>query len=353
MIDAVAKAVAPHSQCALLMFRDCDNFGDAAIWLGALDAFAELGVRVLYSQPLYRLRPNALRRAVGAGPVVVNGGGSFGNIYRKTQRFTHEVIAEFRDRPVVLLPQTVHFDGSELLDEAKRVIGSHRDLTLMCRDRVSFEFASTTFDCRVELVPDAAFALGPLAAARPPMQFALRLQRRDGESPSADRGAPAPPTVDWEDVFQLEPRLRTGLRVEELLYRSARRVGKVAPEIRPPGTTAIVSGRRLTTARLDAANRLLSRAECVVSDRLHAHLLAVLLGRFSIVKDNRFGKVRSFYNTWTSQMPTVAWADNDDDVADALARFEARSDGRDPRRSDHSSRPAATSTASGIGTRAM
>jgi exopolysaccharide biosynthesis predicted pyruvyltransferase EpsI len=324
--DVVARAIGPHSTCALLMFRDCNNFGDAAIWLGALQLLEELAVDVRYSQPLYRLHPDTLRKAVGDGPVLINGGGGFGDIYQKTQRFAYQIIESFRDRPVVLLPQTVFFRRPEALDEAKRVLGGHPDLTFICRDHVSFDVAKSAFDCDVELAPDLATALGPQRPVRLPSQRALWLLRRDKEAQVLEDSGFDPNVVtrDWEDVLESDARLRYRLRLEELLYRGMRRVARVVPQAHSGAAFPIASAKRLSATRVHAANALLSPAQCIVTDRLHAHLLAVLLGRSTIVCDNTFGKVRSFYETWTEQLPTTAWASSAREIEAGLERLVPR-----------------------------
>ncbi len=66
--------------------------------------------------------------------------------------------------------------------------------------------------------------------------------------------------------------------------------------------------------------RLLGRSRVVVTDRLHGHVLCALLGIPHVVLDDRFGKIRSLWETWTADWPSAAWAGS---AADALgsARF--------------------------------
>ncbi len=319
--EAIASAIPSHRACAMLMFRDYDNIGDAAIWLGALNLLRELEIDVRYSQPLYRLRPETLRKAVGDGPVLISGGGAFGDIYPKTQRFLLQIIESFEDRPIVLLPQTVFFRHQQGLEDARRVLGRHPDLTLFCRDHRSYEIARTSFDCSVVLTPDTAVGNGPLLPKRPARQRALWLLRRDTESRGVNGLATGVPSVDWVDAITADTRTRRRIRAEEVMYRAGRRVAGVLPRAHTGAALPISSARRLSQSRVDAANHMLSGAACVVTDRLHAHLLAVLLGRSTIAIDNNFGKIRAFYETWTEQLPTTAWVDDISEVEAALDRL--------------------------------
>ena len=60
---------------------------------------------------------------------------------------------------------------------------------------------------------------------------------------------------------------------------------------------------------------MLSKGRAVITDRLHAHILCVLLGIPHVVLDNSYGKVRSFYDTWTSDCDLAYWSDS---AAEAL-----------------------------------
>jgi pyruvyl transferase EpsO len=66
---------------------------------------------------------------------------------------------------------------------------------------------------------------------------------------------------------------------------------------------------RLASERVAAGAALLSSARVVVTDRLHGHILALLCGVPCVLNDNRTGKVRGFYDTWTHRSPLVRWAD--------------------------------------------
>jgi exopolysaccharide biosynthesis predicted pyruvyltransferase EpsI len=58
--------------------------------------------------------------------------------------------------------------------------------------------------------------------------------------------------------------------------------------------------RNLATARLDRGLRPLSSVRAVINDRLHAHILCLLLGLPQIALDNNYGKVTGFIEAWTS-----------------------------------------------------
>jgi pyruvyl transferase EpsO len=58
---------------------------------------------------------------------------------------------------------------------------------------------------------------------------------------------------------------------------------------------------------------MLSQGKVIVTDRLHAHILSLLLGIPHIVFDDQeeqCGKVRVFYETWTKGCDLTRWVDS-------------------------------------------
>jgi pyruvyl transferase EpsO len=57
--------------------------------------------------------------------------------------------------------------------------------------------------------------------------------------------------------------------------------------------------------------QLLGSARVVITDRLHAHILSLLLGIPHVILDNNYGKLRHFCDTWgTLSSPFVRWAES-------------------------------------------
>ncbi len=59
----------------------------------------------------------------------------------------------------------------------------------------------------------------------------------------------------------------------------------------------------MSAAYVRRALLLLSMGRLVITDRLHAHILCVLLGRPHILMNNLMGKNWNFYETWTRGTP--------------------------------------------------
>ena len=54
--------------------------------------------------------------------------------------------------------------------------------------------------------------------------------------------------------------------------------------------------------------RLLASGRVVITDRLHGHILSLLLSLPHVVVADRHGKLRGFWETWTSGWERATWA---------------------------------------------
>ncbi len=296
-IDAALRPWVPSDgRLALLDFPDYSNVGDAAIWLGELTYLRrQHGVRPAYVCHLENYDPEALRRSLPAGPIFLSGGGNFGDLWPGFQEFRERVLADFPDRTVVQLPQSIHFQSQRRQERTARAIQAHGDVVLMVRDEASRDLAERHFDCRVELVPDMAFALGPLAWPRKPELPRLGLLRNDRERLHDVAHADATlPRADWVDgdVCGQTVRRRALLRLLPELGLAARD---------PMARREHLYGH-LAAARVARGLHLLTGAETVVSDRLHGHVLCTLLGQRHTLLDNNYGKISRFVETWTRDL---------------------------------------------------
>ena len=74
--------------------------------------------------------------------------------------FILEVVNAFYDRPITILPQTVNLTREWSQQTASRIINSHPNLTLLCRDEVSLEKAKVLFPkAKLKAIPDVVTSL--------------------------------------------------------------------------------------------------------------------------------------------------------------------------------------------------
>lgn len=341
LLEALRSALGGVDRVALVGFPDHNNVGDSAIWVGTCDALRALGVTVGYAATWWSYSAEHLRRAVGGAPVLIHGGGNLGDRYLHEQELRERVLRDLRDRPVLQMPQTVGFSDEARARGFARIAARRPAFCVFVRDHVSASMLAR-LDLPATVVPDAAFAMN-VDRLRPwpssvPATRVLWLARTDIEcrSPADDfRSAAGVRMLDWPEVMgplerwpavakeavERTTRLRQGGFVGAGVgTRAARRVIRlIGREERYPAfgrTTGHLGDLDEFAAGLQhaAAHRVatglgtLASAGTVVTDRLHAHVLSVLVGVPSVVYDNTDRKLSRYWDTWTPPAGVATWA---------------------------------------------
>jgi pyruvyl transferase EpsO len=312
-LDVLASVLPRHRPAVLLDFPNHANVGDSAIWAGQIALLRRLGVPLSSYSCSVDVQPDMeqLRHAVGERTILLNGGGNFGDLWPQYQEFRERVVSAFPNNRIIQLSQTMYFRSREALDRTRALFDQHSRLTLLFRDRESLALAQREFgNARVLLCPDMAFGLGRIARPSPPSTDVVVLSRTDREL-SVD-GAIAPTTaqlssdVHFElDDWLTEPPMRLPRLVdslEGLVRRYPRRLGSLA-HMRGP------LYERLSRLRLQVGTRFLSRGRVVVTNRLHGHILCMLMDIPHVFLDNSYHKNLNFYESWTRDCELSHWCD--------------------------------------------
>lgn len=304
--EALRPLVATAPAVALLDFPDFANVGDSAIWLGALATLARIGAPApCYTSDARTYDRRALARRLGGGTILLNGGGSLGDLWPRHQRFREQVVTDFPDNPVVQLPQSLHFTDAAALAQARAVFNRHPRLTLLLRDAHSLAAAREHFQVDARLAPDLAFGLGAPPAIGAPRQAILWLKRDDIEARWPMTAVPAQVAVtDW-----VEEARTPLLRWHDALARTWAS-GSSGPRTRE--VVRVLLSRThapLARQRLQRGWGVLGGARVVVTDRLHGHILCLLMGKPHVVLDNSYRKLSGFIETWTGASPLVRLVD--------------------------------------------
>jgi pyruvyl transferase EpsO len=289
--DKIGPLLPPDAPFALLDFPDHSNVGDSAIWAGEL-AFLDRhngGRRAAYVGTL-RHDPAEVTGYVPEGPVLLHGGGNFGDTWSAHQEFRYRALEVLKGRPVVQLPQSIHFEDPAQWDVAARHIDAHGQFTLCVRDQESHDAATKHFDCPVVMVPDAAVNIFKLPSD-PPSQAVLSVLRTDREAVwtgATDLLKTYGDLIDWPapNVWTLPDRIQKKLLERTSLTRKAMMAHREAMY------------RRHAQMRVDAGVKALSQGRFIVSDRLHVHLISALMRRPHAVLDNFYGKISRHIALW-------------------------------------------------------
>jgi exopolysaccharide biosynthesis predicted pyruvyltransferase EpsI len=307
-IETTLGALIPRDRpCALVDFPNYTNVGDSAIWVGERAVLDDLEVDVGYTADRTSFRRRTLERRVGRGPILITGGGNFGDLWPAWQEFREEVVTAFPKNRIIQLPQSIHFAATESLDRARAALQGHPDFVVLVRDLASLKTAREDLCVEASLCPDMAFGLRTLSRPGPPETEILWLGRDDRERLHRPQAGQDIEIADWLE----EPE--SALQSANVLL--VRLVGRSSGGIERLATKALeATYDRLAQRRLGRGCSLVASARVVITDRLHAHILCVLLGIPHVLLDNSYGKVRSFYEAWTSECSFVRWAGSTDDA---------------------------------------
>ena len=303
--EKLSGQLRPGEKFALLDFPNYANVGDSAIWMGELAYFAAVHrARPTFVSTKDNWDPASLRQTLPAGTIFLSGGGNFGDLWPEQQAFRESVLAQFPDRPIVQLPQSIHFDDLSAHRRAAKAIAKHGRFVLYVRDRRSFETAAAAYDCQLHLAPDMAFWLGPILRPVKARHQLLMLLRADRES---SRGTlPRPEKIPNDAVIADWLTEDPNLFVKFKFLSAAASPVMLGLNARNKSNQRELLFRNLAMSRLNRGIRQLASAEFVITDRLHSYILCLLLGIPHIVCDNSYQKLGAFIDTWTPGQVSVA-----------------------------------------------
>jgi pyruvyl transferase EpsO len=351
-LHTALENIGPLEQCALLDYPDYFNIGDHLIGLATVFYITDIiKARINYIASIYDFSEELLEKQVGKAPIILQGGGNLGDLWPHHQLFREKIVSQYRDRPIIIMPQCIYFANPENLSKAAAIFNAHPNLTLFTRDNYSYELALRHFsNCQVIKAPDMVFHMADMALPSykfNPKRPILYLCRDDTE---LDRAfAPAaleiPDLVvqDWDD----SPR--------KWIYRGRGRFGELKEWYwRLPGMVLLVREGwqkglanprqglsrqkwerfhpyarkfdpldyafmvRLSWSLMHTGMYQLSQSRLVITNRLHGHLLCLLLGIPNILLPNSYYKNESFYKTWSYQIPFCRFIDEPSQVKVAL-----------------------------------
>lgn len=282
----------PHGRpVALLDFPNYGNVGDSAIWLGQLSYLQTYrkDCQVIWVSDAGLRHWPALPEFPAGTVILLSGGGNLGDVWPVHQVHRERVIRHYVNHRIIQLPQSIHFQSAANQRRCEDVFTAHPDLILLARDLESLGLASRLNRGRAHLCPDMALALGRLNRSDTPRHACVALLRKDKESVLV-----AEDTDVSEAGFDLrvtdwctEP-VTLAQRLERLLSRYPQRGRRLRPPLY----------RLLARERVRRGCRLLQSGRCVITDRLHAHLLCTLLEIPHVVLDNSYRKIGRFREVW-------------------------------------------------------
>lgn len=212
--------------------------------------------------------------------IMLVGGGNMGDLYGQIEYLRQLVIQQFPDNKIISFPQTFDFSntakGKKWLNAAKKVYNKHHQLTIVAREKTSFELMKANFPRNnVILTPDIVLSLNNVldAAQRKGVVICLR----DDQEKSIDNTTTQQVLEHLKDIFG-----------QGMTYRD----------------THIAANNLTVAARVSALNDIwqtFAQAQLVVTDRLHGMIFAYITNTPCIVFQNNNHKIKGTYEWISSQ----------------------------------------------------
>lgn len=174
---------------------------------------------------------------------------------------------QFRDRPILIFPQTIHYQNDNNLKTTAMILNDHGMVTLMVRDEESYSTAEKYFyGCKLLLYPDIVTSLIGIKKYNNPRDGILFCFRNDVEA-----------FYSKEQISQLKRKFGN-IRIEET------------------DTTLQMPGRKIINNREKVICDVLdyySRFKLIITDRYHGTIFSLIAGTPVIVLQTKDHKLTS------------------------------------------------------------
>lgn len=277
------------------------NIGDTLIWEGTKHFLKKIPHKCLYTASVetYKHRPLSPNTVI-----LMQGGGNFGDLWRRHQDLRLEVVKSYPNNRIIILPQTVFYKDIAVFREDAKVLNSHKDLHICARDTGSLEFLQKSLTCNLLLVPDMAFYITDKLLKKHSRKEeegrVLFLKRNDPEFSEYDFNSyiredeAVLDTCDWPTM---EQQFKAKIYLEKLLWHKER-LGRI-PDI--------YADWIFRPHQVKKGVEFVSQYKKVYTTRLHVAILSLLLDKEIVFFDNSYGKNSSFFDTWLTDVENITF----------------------------------------------
>lgn len=270
------------------------NVGDLLIYKGTEAFFEDYNINVVYRTG----KKTNDKYLNNADVIVFHGGGNFGDLYKKHQKTREKIIHKFKDKCIICLPQSIHFDNNHTLEKSAELFRKHQKFHFFVRDHESVEMANK-FTNKVYLVPDMAHSLHPLIDKRECTSTLenldsikiINMKRVDKEASNIKFDVNKK-SFDWQNIITIQD---TNYRKSLLhLYKYPMIKNKIMNQ-----------WEKLTDDIVFRSVNYFNAHDLVYTNRLHGFILSTLLGKQLILNDNSYGKNARYFKAFMSDYPFI------------------------------------------------
>lgn len=292
-----------HDTPVFLVFTpEHANLGDHAIAYAEKQMFDRLNISFyeVTGAQLYTLRHYKFLKVLNHASVFVSGGGNLGTLWPEIESMNRSLIEELADATICILPNSIYYedspDGQRELQKSIEIYNRHPRLYLYAREKLSFSLMQSIYR-HVKLSPDMVLSLTP-ALEQGERAGCLICMRDDVER-----------TVSEDDF-------------KSICEMAAAYFEKVSFTNTVLDHNVSVQDRE---AELNKKFQEFSRAELVITDRLHGMIFCAITGTKCIVLSGKSPKIQGCYE-WLRDLGYITFVD---DVAGLKAAYQSLTDASD------------------------
>lgn len=271
------------------------NIGDWLIAMGAFNLLKELPYKCLY----YASSVNYQKQYIPKNAIILlNGGGNFGDLYYGATEFRNEIVQDFPNNKIVILPQTITYTNPSLIIKEANIYSLHKNLHICARDNESYNILQKYFHLNsLYLLPDTAVGLYSLLPKyeKSKNSTILEIRREDKEILNAQFSKNFNEDVvvaDWNKILK-------DIHIDVVLFpwRILKRLSRALR-----GTWSKIQDHYLLHVMYPYVFRRVSRYflhfKEVHTTRLHGFILCMMMHIPIEWIDTKYGKLSGYINTW-------------------------------------------------------
>lgn len=289
-------------KCILLDVPYYQNIGDVLIWEGENTFCKKNGIDILYTSSYNTCIFPKVSQDV---TICFNGGGNIGDLYCEHRLFLFDILRSYPQNKIIVFPQTVYYQNKITFIEDFTLFSKLNNLYFCARDINTFKLLYPYLQENVILVPDMAFYIDRnslLAYSKPLTKNCLYLKRNDCEAKNLLN--PNNKEVDISDW----PVLANKTNCMALPNRFFIKIHNMNIPLFSSTIDRIwdfYANKIFRKSMLMEGVKFISPYKNVETERLHGCILSILLDKTIVLYDNSYGKNKSFYETWLSDLDSV------------------------------------------------
>lgn len=277
------------------------NVGDILIWQSAKDLLKEVPYKCIYSASIETYKKKEIPyKAI----VIFMGGGNWGDLWIRHQKFRQRVLKDYPYNKIVQLPQSAYWKDTDAMAFDSKLFSNHRaPIILMAREKKTFYLFQEEYTfAKSVLVPDLVLSFNVQNYCKKHRikiiegKGKLLVQRCDAEKNMYQ------PKLSGENFAEISdwPCMKNALLEDKVYNVIMKFVSFTMPQAIMLKLKDFFFKNILIHSYIRSGINYLNMFESIYSTRLHAGVLAWLLGKQTFIIDNSYGKCSGVYDEWVS-----------------------------------------------------